>query len=285
MITQGQIEAAIHELGLAGQPICLHASLRSFGWVDGGAQSVIDGLLAADCTILVPTFSDEYAVAPLPTMQRPRNGTDYVWAMQQSWPGVNKIYTPESNALEVAEMGVIPQTVLQMEGRQRGNHPLCSFAAIGPQAEELIIAQSPLAVNAPLTTLVALGGTVLLTGVGLASMTLLHLAEEEAGRNLFRRWARDHTGRTIEVEMGGCSDGFESLAPILAPFERWIMVGSSQWRSYPAAETVAAAAAAIRRDPMITHCGKSPCRCDDAILGGPILSGAVNSHHQASLPD
>lgn len=271
MVISLDLQNAIQTLGLSNQSLCVHASLRSFGWVEGGAQTVIDGLLAAGCTVLVPAFSDAFGVPPLPTMHRLQNGADYDWVMNKAWPGIGKIYTPASNVIEIAEMGALPAAVVQMPGRSRGNHPLCSFAAVGPQAQMLVASQTPLAVNAPLATLAALTGYILLMGVGLESMTLLHLAEQQAGRNLFRRWANDLYGATMEVEMGGCSDGFGKLEPILAPVMTEIVVGQSRWCVFPAQATLALAAEAIRHDPMITHCGRSPCRCDDAVLGGPLL--------------
>lgn len=272
MVTKADVQQAIQALGLANQPLCVHASLRSFGWVDGGADALIAGLLAAGCTLLVPAFSDEFGVPPLPTMVRLQNGSDYDWVMRKAWPGVGKIYTPASTAIEKAEMGAIPAAVVQRPERSRGNHPLCSFAALGPLAAMLVATQAPLAVNAPLKTLAELKGYVVLMGVGLERMTLLHLAEQQAGRNLFRRWANDQNGETIEVEMGGCSDGFGKLAAILAPLMREMQVGQSHWRIFPARETLTLAADTIRRDPLLTHCGRSPCRCDDAVLGGPLLS-------------
>lgn len=81
--------------------------------MEGGARTIIDGLVAAGCTVLVPAFSDEFGVAPLPTMHRLQNGSDYDWVMRKAWPGVGKIYTPASNAIEKAEMGAIPAAVLQ----------------------------------------------------------------------------------------------------------------------------------------------------------------------------
>ena len=272
MVTKTDVQQAIQELGLANQPLCVHASLRSFGWVGGGADAIIDGVVAAGCTLLVPAFSDEFGVPPLPTMFRLQNGSDYEWAMRKAWPGIGKIYTPASTALEIAEMGAVPAAVVQRPDRQRGNHPLCSFAAVGPLAAVLVATQAPLAVNAPLVTLAELQGYVVLMGVGLESMTLLHLAEQHAGRNLFRRWANDQHGETIEVEMGGCSDGFGKLATFLEPLMTEIVVGQSHWRVFPAQETLTVAAEAIQRDPRLTHCGRSPCRCDDAVLGGPLLS-------------
>jgi aminoglycoside N3'-acetyltransferase len=37
-VTTSDIRLAIRNLGLAGRPLCVHSSLRSFGWVEGGAQ-------------------------------------------------------------------------------------------------------------------------------------------------------------------------------------------------------------------------------------------------------
>ena len=75
----------------------------------------------------------------------------------------------------------------------------------------------------------------------------------------------------MEVAVGGCSDGFEKLEPILAPLMQINRVGASLWRVFPAAATVEAAVRAIRNDPGITHCGDPGCgRCRDAILGGPL---------------
>ena len=37
---------------------------------------------------------------------------------------------------------------------------------------------------------------------------------------------------------GGCSDGFGKFAPILAPVMQSTVVGQSEWRVYPALETL-----------------------------------------------
>ena len=148
--------AAVHALSLSGRPLCVHASLRSFGWVEGGAPTIIAGLLEAGCTLLVPTFSWEtFAVAPLPHQRLVQNGTSpgYYETLQQTLPGVAgvaRVYAPDAPDIDRADMGAIPAAVLAMPGRVRGNHPLCSFAAIGPLADELVAAQQPLHVFAPL---------------------------------------------------------------------------------------------------------------------------------------
>jgi len=173
-------------------------------------------------------------------------------------------------------MGAIPAAVLAMPGRVRGRHPLDSFAAIGPRAAELVSGQTASNVYAPLKALARVDGFVLLMGVGLERLTLLHLAEESAGRVLFRRWANDPEGRPSAVEVGGCSEGFGRLEPHLRPIVRKVKVGQSLWTLLPAAQAVSLAADAIRSDPSITHCGDAACeRCRDAVAGGPILPAAT----------
>jgi aminoglycoside N3'-acetyltransferase len=271
-VTTGDIRKAIRNLGVAGRPLCVHSSLRSFGWVEGGAQAVVDGLLAEGCPVLVPTFSwDEFGLPPQPGMQPARNGCNYAITDRPA-PGKDRIYTPDSRAIDREDMGAIPAAVVLMPRRVRGNHPLCSFTAVGPLAEELMAGQEPLEVFRPLRALSEAGGYVVLMGVGLEAMTLIHLAEQMAGRNLFRRWANGPDGRPIEIETGGCSLGFGKFGSIFAPLTRQSKVGLSTWNVIAAKEALAVAIRAIRDDAYITHCDDAECeRCDDAVMGGPLV--------------
>lgn len=267
-MTGQDVRGALRSLGLGGRAVCLHSSLRSFGRVEGGARAVVEAFLAEGCTLLVPTFSSAFGVDPPAHLRFERNGWDYERApTREGCPA----YSPDTAAVD-RDMGAIPAEVLSRPGRARGAHPLDSFAAVGPQASALVSGQSPSDVYAPLAALAGAGGFVLLAGVGLERMTLLHLAEKAAGRALFRRWAKDTAGRTQAVEVGGCSEGFGRLAPSLRAVERTAAVGRSTWRVFPAAESLALASEAIRRDPRITHCLRAACeRCDDAVAGGPVL--------------
>jgi aminoglycoside N3'-acetyltransferase len=276
-VTQEQIAHAIRSLGLSNKPLAVHASLRSFGTVEGGAETVIHACLQEGCTLLVPTFSSGYEVAAPPDMRPQQNGCgDYSWMTQSaadaSAESAAASYDPGSLEIDRDSMGAIPAAVLQMPGSRRGRHPLNSFAAIGPMAEVLIAGQQPDDVYAPLRKLAESGGDVVLMGVGLERLTLLHLAEQLAGRTLFRRWARDASGAAMMVEVGSCSEGFGSFAQALSPLARHAEVGASRWQIYDAAEVLSVASAAIRETPSITHCGDPGCdRCHDAVLGGPIL--------------
>jgi aminoglycoside 3-N-acetyltransferase len=262
---------AARELSLSGRPVVIHSSLRSFGRVEGGPSTVIEGLLSEGCTVMTPTFSWAFSVVPPAHLRPPRNAADYdsLGPLDSESKG---IYRPDSDEYDRESMGAIPGSVLSMQGRCRGNHPLISFTAVGPDADDLIRPQLPLDVWAPLAALTDRRGSIVLMGVNLTTMTFLHFAEKVAGRTPFRRWANGADGMPMMVEAGSCSNGFQNLAGPLASITTEAMVGESRWLVGPAKETLARVVAAIRADPGITRCSKRCGRCKAAMLGGPILN-------------
>ncbi|MBC2904412.1 AAC(3) family N-acetyltransferase [Streptomyces sp. PSKA01] len=251
----------------------VHASLRSFGEpVEGGADAILDALLSRGCTVLVPSFTEpQFGVAPPDTMRLSRNGIDYTTLPEVTVsPETPAYYTVDCGVIN-SGMGVLPTRLIARREATRGRHPLNSFAALGPQAAELVAAQSPADVYGPVRTLAERNGAVLLLGVGLNRMTALHLAEQQSGRRLPIRWARHADGRVYMVETGSCSEGFPRLEPWLRPLARTARVGASQWRAYPAKEALAAAVDAMTADQSMTRCSNSQClACHDSVAGGPI---------------
>lgn len=260
-----EISAAIDQLGVRGRPVCVHSSFRSLRPIAASPEAVIRALLDAGCTVLVPTFSwVAFSYPPADPWKFARNGVgpDYVVG-----PAHDRVFHTSSNTID-DNMGALPKQVLQTGQRKRGNHPLCSLAAVGPGAEGLVASQSPDDVFAPLRALCDLGGCVLLMGVDLTSMTLLHLAEQMAGRSPFVRWALDERGNVIDVRVGGCSAGFSNFDDVLG-LDR-CAVGSGLWCTFDASKTVRVASDAIRQRPLMTRYHDSTCeRCEDAVVGGP----------------
>ena len=109
--------------------------------------------------------------------------------------------------------------VLNTPGAVRGDHPLNSISALGPEAKELIAAQEPLDVYGPYRRAYERGGYLLLIGVDLTKATPLHFSEQVAGRNSFRRWALGEDGEILEVEIGSCSNGFGKFDGVVADIE------------------------------------------------------------------
>lgn len=266
MIDKKQIDNAVKKLNLRGKCVFLHSSLKSFGdEVQGGALSIIEIFLENGCTFLTPTFSYKFLINP-PEEKYKRNGYNYSIKIPES----KDIFTTSSNEISRKEMGIIPYTLLQIKERIRGNHPVCSFAGIGPFAAEIIKTQKPMDVFAPIRELALFNGYILLMGVDLNRLTALHLAEQMAGRNMFIRWALNTQGEPMEIECGGCSEGFINLNPFLNDIDKRIMVGKSLWRLFPVGNLLKKAAKIIKLNPQITHCGNDKCiRCPDTIAGGP----------------
>jgi aminoglycoside 3-N-acetyltransferase len=269
MILAGHFDTAIGDLHLMDRPVLLHTSLRSFGsTIDGGADTLLDALLKRGCTVMVPAFTEPQFGLSAPLGMRPaRNGLDYAAAPPSG--AVGSAYSVACGLIN-PHLGVLPAVLIKRLGAVRGRHPLNSFAAIGPQAAGLIDAQTPDDVYGPIRELAGRDGAILLAGVDLNRMTALHLAEQRAGRRLFRRWARDQDRQIRMVEVGSCSEGFPRLEPVLGPLAQTVIVGASRWRAYPAQQVLAAATAAIAADQGITRCPDAGCLlCRDAIAGGP----------------
>lgn len=226
------IQLAVRALRLSGHSLCVHASLRSFGQVEGGARTVVDALVAEGCTVLAPTFSTAaYELWPDPPDVIKCNGVGP--DAPRGRPALSRRrYSTAAEEID-PEMGAVAAAVLAHQWRVRGDHPLNSFTAVGPAAQELVAGQRPRQVYAPLEALAATGGTVVLMGVGLERMTLLHLAERRAGRAPFIRWAKGPHGQVVRVEAGGCSEGFPGLAYALASVTTHGRVGASRWLVFP----------------------------------------------------
>lgn len=267
-VTPAHIRQAFLELGLTARRVCVHSSLSSFGRVEGGAEAVVAAILDANCTLMVPAHAwSTYSVRPGQRQWWERNGAHQAF-LPVTTHNRNTRYTPESTVIDRA-MGAIPQAVVRRPDRVRGNHPLMSFAACGPDAAALISSQRVDRVFAPVEELARRDGAFVLMGVGLERLTLLHYAEQLAGRRPLVRWANDAAGQPAEMEAGGCSAGFGRLAGALAPHLRRHRVGKSEWLVGNVATVVDAAVAAMTADPSITHCRAACARCDDMIAGGP----------------
>ena len=267
-VDEEQIAAAIGRIGIDRQPVMVHSSLKTLGVVSGGASVVVRALLDRRRTVLVPAFSSGFGV-PRPPRETPleRNGVEP--GFEGPTAGIGRVYTPACGEVD-RDMGAVAAAIVEMAGAARGVHPLNSFAAAGPDARKLVAGQTGADVYAPLRELADRGGYVILMGVGLESMTALHLAEEMAGRRLFQRWANGPDGEAMRVSVGGCSRGFGALDQVLSPVERTQFVGSSLWRAFPLTDVLALASAAIASRPEVTRCERVVCvRCADAVNGGP----------------
>jgi aminoglycoside 3-N-acetyltransferase len=177
-VNRDELATELATLGLtSGMTVLVHASLRSMGWVDGGAEAVV----AALRQVLGP---DGTLVAATPTAENSDTSRDYLARIagltarqvrdyKRRMPAFDRHKTP-------AGSGRIAEAIRTMPGAIRSAHPQSSFAAIGPLARRLMRrhpVHCHLGEDSPLGKLYAAGAWILLLGVGYESCTTLHLAE------------------------------------------------------------------------------------------------------------
>ncbi len=158
-LTRQQISNGLRKIGLkAGMKVMVHSSLRSFGRVQGGAQTVIDALqevITPAGTIMMPSFN---------------HGSIFE-------TGESGVYDPESSP---TTNGLIPQLFWQSPGVYRSLNPTHAFACWGKNAQSYIENHHrtlTMAPDSPLGLLARVGGHGLLLGVDYNANTLHHVAE------------------------------------------------------------------------------------------------------------
>ena len=264
------IAAGLRNLGLAQKPVAVHSSLRSFGQVAGGPQTVIEALQEICSTILMPGFQCAAKILPPLEERRHQNGCDY---------GVHFDFVNPPQPFDVAtapihpKMGVICHTLANMPDVYRSNHPWHSWLATGEKAAAWTADHPWDTTNRPLESLESAGGFVLLLGVSLSSCTAIHVAEERAGRKAFVRWAMNGERKLCEVLTSGCAKGFDALLPHCRHLFRVERIGNCIAQAAPIGELMKTLAQVMREQPELTRCSKECLRCNDAILGGPLPRG------------
>jgi len=162
-LTKRDIVAGLGDLGLGpGVGVVVHSSLKSFGRVAGGAQTVIEALMevvSVDGTLVMPSFN---------------HGAAFVDGAPGYYdPGE----TPTTN-------GAIPDRFWRLPGVERSLNPTHPFAAWGRHAARYIRAHHQtitMGPESPLGRLCADGGYGLLLGVDYRSNTFHHVVEMSLG--------------------------------------------------------------------------------------------------------
>lgn len=159
-VTTDEMEAGFRRLGLGqGHRVGVHSSLSAFGYVEGGADAVIDALIRTvgpDGTLVFPTYSNNKEEVELSEEDR-RLG---IWAKRRNLP-----YDPKHDSCWT---GRIADTFWRRDEAIRGDHRTHSLAAIGPRAADLCQGWD---------RLLDADGYILLLGVTLSCCSSMHQAE------------------------------------------------------------------------------------------------------------
>lgn len=246
-ISQEMLVAQLRALGVReGGVLLAHISYRVVRPIAGGPEGLIAALgeaLGPEGTLAMPsaTGDDDVAFDPATTDNRD-------------------------------DLGVVADLFWRMPGVVRSPH-FDAVAVRGPKAEWITggpFVLPPAAPESAIDRIRALGGQVLLLGVGHHANTMLHLAELLGGapyRSDFHYI--DSAGREVHYgENDSCCEKFE-LADAWLRAEGLLRVGTvghAEARLMEAEDLVRIAAAKVRADPLVfLHGPEEGCEeCDEA---------------------
>jgi len=255
MLAIEDFTSALESLELGDKPAIAHASLRSFGKIQGGAETVLNALLASVGGLIMPTFT--YKTMIIPEVGPPNNGLAY--GMQRD---LNRMAESFCHEMPVDPLiGTLSEVLRHFPGAMRTAHPILSFAGIN--VNDALTIQTIYNPFAPIGWLADQDGWVLLLGVDHTVNTSIHYAEKLAGRHQFVRWAFAKN-RIVECHgFPGCSDGFEDIRPDVEQFSRLVEVGDSFIEAIPLRPLLLAVETRIKNDPLAMLCQRDDCeRCD-----------------------
>jgi len=165
-ITKVDLINGLKKLGLKeGDIVLVHSSLTSLGYVEGGADTVIDALIeivGEKGTVLMPAY--------------PTKGYEGDWT-------TNTLFDPKNDP---SQTGRITEVFRLRKEALRSLHPTHSVAAIGSQADYLIKehekSQTRCGKNSPFYKLIGLDGYILALGSRFGQITSFHVIEDLADK-------------------------------------------------------------------------------------------------------
>ncbi len=160
-VTKEDIVAGLRKLGLReGDNVGVHSSLSAFGYVEGGADAVVDALLAAvgsEGNVVVPTYSSN-----VESLEKTAEDVE----LGVTWKYRILPHDPEKDSCWT---GAIPNAFLRREEAVRSANPTHSLTAIGPAAKEICQGWYEL---------LEADGYILMLGVTLRCCSSMHLSEK-----------------------------------------------------------------------------------------------------------
>lgn len=217
VLTARDLEGVFVRLGVRpGGVVLVHAGMGALGYVVHGVEAVRQALarvLGPEGTLLVPTFTGECMdpscwvdpALPAELWDEAREGTP-LFDARRTLP---------------REMGALALSVALDPDARRSQHPLASFAALGPRAEDLTAQHDlhdPFGRRSPLGRALELDADVLLLGVDQTRNAAFYLAQCLAGvpaisrnRGAFLAHVDGERAWVTPERLPVCSEGFARI--------------------------------------------------------------------------
>lgn len=244
VLTRDAFRAALDVLGVPrGCVLMVHSSLSQFGYVEGGADAVIDALLDAlgpEGTLAMPTLSCSWVGRP-----------------------------PYDPATTPTRVGAIPEAFRRRPGVLRSPHPTHSVAALGPRAAEIVGGHTPdrpvFAPEGAFGKLYELDAWILMLCT-LRANTTMHMGDERNGLLLLDFLAyviENGKPREVLVRHMPWHVNFEPSYQAMRQRGQLLSapLGEGTVHLMRARDAVDAATESVRRDPLLVTGGEK-CQCD-----------------------
>ena len=248
-VNPGELDRALGLLGLDGsRGAIVHSSLSSFGYLSGGAPTILETLRKRVSTIVMPAFT--YYTLAWPSSQRQAD-----WP--KNLPPDGPRFRPDSPVSP--DIGKVSQMMLDRLAPKRSSHPALSFIALGPHEQSVLDAQSLENPYGPIGVLYTLDADVILLGVDHRSNTTIHYGEYLAGRPLLDRWVSSMDG-VQHTYFPNCSAAFNAIQGRLDTLET-IDVGKTVVSRMRVRDVVDTTVRMLQHNPEALLCSYSGCRC------------------------
>ena len=159
------------------------------------------------------------------------------------------------------DMGEIAYRLCSWPSSRRSGHPAYSFVAVGKNSDKLVREYSPLDPLQPLKAFLKEDPAVLTIGVGLESVSAIHVAEQRLTPSKFvkeRALTIGSKGQDwVDVTAIGCSGGFGKLAQRIGSEKT--QIGLATVNLYSMRGLIQAAEKLLREDTTALACGRQGC--------------------------
>lgn len=259
-VTPDELTHGFSQLDLRdGDSVLMHASLVSIGEVEGGAAMVLHRLLRVlgkSGTLLMPTFT---------SVSRHSSTHDNFtksgcWCKDQEERHIP--FIPELQPDK--DIGEVAKRLCSWPASRRSRHPAYSFVAVGKYGDEIVRDYSLEDPLLPVKRFVRYRPKVLMIGVGLDSVTAIHVPEQAHLKSKFvqeRALTFTSKGRNwVNITALGCSNGFENLRARLHKKDyNTTKIGLADSEAHSMKQLMESANSILKEQPAALGCKNSAC--------------------------